>query len=132
MPVNAELIEHLLHEEEGVELDFKRDQYKLEKGADNDTKSELIKDILAFANAWRRSTAYILIGVDEVKGGRSRVVGVSRHLDDAKLQQFVNSKVQRPVVFAYLPVDFEGVGIGVIEIPVQERPVYLTKAFGKA
>ena len=79
MPIDERLLEQLLHEEEGSALDFKRDQYPFE-GADRNAKGELIKDILAFANAWRRSTAYILIGVDDVKGGRSEIVGVSKHL----------------------------------------------------
>lgn len=88
--MNKNLLEKLLHEKEGTTLDFKRDQYQFED-ADDKTKSELLKDILAFSNAWRKTTAYILIGVNEVKGGRSGVIGVKTHLDDAKLHQFVNS-----------------------------------------
>lgn len=65
--MDTELIEHLLHEDEGVELDFKQEQYPF-KNADDVAKSELLKDILAFVNAWRRSTAYILIGVEEKRG----------------------------------------------------------------
>ena len=130
MPIDKNSLDQLLHEEEGSALDFKRDQYPFE-GADDKAKSELLKDILAFANAWRRTTAYILIGVDEVKGGRSNIVGVKAHLDDAKLHQFVNSKTQRDIEFSYKPFRTEGVEIGVIEIPIQERPVYLKKQFGK-
>ena len=130
MPIDKNLLDQLLHEEEGAALDFKRDQYPFDR-ADDNAKSELLKDILAFANAWRRSTAYILIGVDEVKGGRSKIVGVTTHLDDAQLHQFVNSKTQRPIEFSYQPFSTEGVEIGVIEIPIQERPVYLKKTFGK-
>ena len=130
MPIDKNLLDQLLHEEEGATLDFKRDQYPFE-GADDNAKSELLKDILAFANAWRRATAYILIGVDEVKGGRSKIIGVTAHLDDAKLHQFVNSKTQRRIEFSYQPFSTEGVEIGVIEIPIQERPVYLKKKFGK-
>ena len=66
-----------------------------------------------------------------MKGGRSKVVGVETHLDDAKLQQFVNSKTQPPVDFAYFPFRTEGVEVGIIEIPVQKRPIYLKKTFGK-
>lgn len=128
--MNPNLMEHLLHEEEGVELDFKREQYRFEK-ADNEAKSELLKDIIAFANAWRRSTAYILLGVEEIKGSRSKVVGIAKNLDDASLQQFMKSKTQRPVEFSYQTFQFEGVDVGVIEIPVQERPIYLTRDFGK-
>ena len=130
MPIDKNTLEQLLHEEEGSALDFKRDQYPFE-GADDIAKSELLKDILAFANAWRRTTAYILIGVDEAKGGRSKVVGVNPHLDDAKLHQFVNSKTQRPIEFSYQPFHTEDMEIGVIEIPIQERPFYLKKQFGK-
>ena len=130
MPIDKNLLDQLLHEEEGAALDFKRDQYPFDR-ADDNAKSELLKDILAFANAWRRTTAYILIGVDEVKGGRSKIVGVEAHLDDAQLHQFVNSKTQRPIEFSYQPFSMEGVEIGVIEIPIQERPIYLKKKFGK-
>ena len=130
MPIDENILEQLLHEEEGSALDFKRDQYPFE-GEDDKPKSELLKDILAFANAWRRTTAYILIGVDEVKGGRSKIVGVGTHLDDAKLHQFVNSKTQQPIEFSYQPFRTENVEIGVIEIPIQKRPFYLKKKFGK-
>lgn len=128
--MNDAQLEELLHEEESSTLDFKRDQYPF-AGATDEEKSELLKDILAFANAWRRTTAFILVGVEEVKGGRSRPVGVTRHLNDNDLQQFVNSKTNRPVSFAYAAYDLGGEQIGIFEIPVQSRPVYLKKPFGK-
>jgi hypothetical protein len=128
--VNSTLMEELLNEEEGPTLDFKRDQYPFAKATDLQ-KCELLKDILAFANAWRRTDAYVLIGVEEVRGGRSNAVGINTHLDDAKLQQFVNSKTNRPVVFSYETFSFEGVYIGVISLPLQDRPIYLAKDFGR-
>ncbi|MBA3246822.1 MAG: putative DNA binding domain-containing protein [Pyrinomonadaceae bacterium] len=70
--MNATLMEELLNEDESSALDFKRDQYPFEKASD-EQKSEFLKDILAFANAWRRTDAYILVGVEDVKGGRSNV-----------------------------------------------------------
>ena len=128
--LSVSIIESLLYEDEGATLDFKREQYKFD-GASNTEKSELLKDLLAFANSWRRSTAYILIGVIEINGGRSEIVGISPVFDDAKLQQFVNSKTNRPLIFAYRTFSLEGKSVGVIEIPVQERPLYLTSDFGK-
>ena len=83
--MDATLLEQLLHEDESATLDFKRDQYKFNGGSD-DNRSEFLKDILGFANGWRRSDAYILIGVDEVRGGRSNVVGTTDHLADHTLQ----------------------------------------------
>lgn len=115
------LLTSLLFEEEGPSLDFKRDQYRF-IGATDTEKAELLKDILAFVNAWRRSDAYILIGVDERPGGKANVVGVTEHLKDADLQQFVNSKTNGPIQFSYAPGQLEGRSIGVITIPVQERP----------
>jgi Putative DNA-binding domain/AAA ATPase domain len=113
------------------ESDVKRDQYPF-VGASDEDKSELLKDILAFGNSWRRSTAFILVGVEEVKGGRGVVHGVSQHLADNDLQQFVNSKTNRIVSFSYAAFPFEGNQVGIITIPQQERPVFLNnKDFGK-
>ena len=129
MAFDLGILETLLYQPEGSALDFKQEQYLFE-GADVGKKAELLKDILAFANAWRLTTAYILIGVREVKGGRSEIGGVQEHLDDAILHQFVNGKTQRPVEFTYLPFRVEGVEIGVLEIPLQDRPIFLTRRFG--
>lgn len=136
--MTSELFEHLLSQEEGPSLDFKRDQYKFEKGSGPDSKgilkskSELLKDILAFANTIRTSPAYILIGVEEIRGGRSKVVGIKRHLDDARLHQFVNTKTQRRVEFSYSTFTVGGYQVGVIEIGQdQDRPIFLKKRFGK-
>lgn len=130
MSIRSDFIEGLLLADEDVSLDFKREQYAF-VGADKGSKSELLKDVLAFVNAFRRADAYILIGVEETRGGRSTVVGVQEHLDDAKLQQFVNSKTQLPVTFSYREASHDGLPIGVIHIPVQTRPVYAIVNYGK-
>lgn len=127
--MTPELIEKLLNEEEGVMLDFKREQYRFTRATDKE-KSELLKDILAFANAWRTSDAYILIGVEEIKGGRSKIVGINEYFDDSRLQQFVNSKTNRPVDFSYENYVFEGKQLGIIRIPLQERPSSLHIGYG--
>jgi hypothetical protein len=129
MKIDTALIDILLYGEEGIDLDFKRDQYNFTKASDEE-KGELLKDILAFANSWRRSDAFILIGVKEVKGGKSEVVGISEKLDDAQIQQFVNSKIQKPVTFSYRNLDFGNKHIGVIHIPIQTRPFYLKRNYG--
>ncbi len=95
-----ELFEHLLYEEEGTGIDFKKEQYRFSKATDEE-RSELVKDVLGFANAWRRTKAYILVGVQEVRGGRSNLIGIpaSEQLDDHSLQQFINNLVNTPVRF---------------------------------
>jgi hypothetical protein len=124
------MVEQLLHEEEGPALDFKRDQYPFAKATDEE-KAELLKDILGFANAWRRTDAYILIGVKEVRGGRSHVHGVAEHLNDHSLQQFINHLTNRPLRFQYEAVTVDGLQVGVLRIELQERPFYLKRDFGK-
>jgi hypothetical protein len=58
--MDAATFEQLLHEEQGATLDFMVEQYRFAKASDDD-RSELLKDILGFANAWRRADAYILV-----------------------------------------------------------------------
>ena len=128
--MTTELLERLLHESESPYLDFKRQQYVF-VGASDDDKCELLKDILAFANAWRRTDAYILIGVQELKGERGIVTGVTWHFDDATLQQFVNSKTQRAIDFSVETVTVDQHKIDVIKICGQRRPFYLKKDYGK-
>lgn len=124
--------EELLYEEESATLDVKKEQYPFAKATD-DEKSELLKDILGFANAWRRSDAYILIGVEEIRGGPHNVIGISQsdHLDDHSLQQFVNKMTNRPVRFHYRAFVYEGKHVGIIQIEQQQRPIDLKKDFGK-
>ncbi len=126
------LFERLLYEEESPTLDFKKEQYHFAKATDEE-KSELLKDILGFANAWRRSEGYILIGVEDVRGGRSNVVGIpaADHLDDHSVQQFVNNLTNRPLRFHYEAFGFEGKQVGIIRIEEQQRPIYLKRDYGK-
>ncbi len=128
--MDAGLFERLLHEDESNTLDFKAQQYRFTKATARE-KSEILKDILGFANAWRRTDAFILIGVEEARGGRSKVAGVSEHLDDHSLQQFVHSRTNRPVRFAYEAFEWEERQVGVICIQQTERPVYLEADYGK-
>ena len=130
MSFDRTTLESLLLEEEGPYLDFKSEQYRF-IGESNSVKSELLKDILAFVNSNRYRTAHILMGVREVTGGPSEIIGVDRHLDDAELHQFVNSKTNRPAEFNYIPFRFDDKEIGVLSIPLQIRPVYSLKNYGK-
>ena len=52
-------------------------------------------------------------------------------MDDSDLQQFVNSKTQRPLIFEYKNTKIENKNIGYIKIPINERPLYIEKDYGK-
>ena len=133
MAISLDYIYQLCMEGESSHLDYKREQYVFVKAQDSE-KEELLKDILAMANAFRSQVAFILIGVEQQQDGIGKVTGIPKvqFIDDAKLQQFINSKTNRPVEFhSYsVSVDDEKI-IQVIEIPVQkERPYYSKKDFG--
>lgn len=64
------------HKGGGSDLDYKVERHKFEKATDGE-KSELLKDILAFANAYRDGPAYILVGFKEVPPNPAQVVGLS-------------------------------------------------------
>ena len=122
----------LLYRGESESLDFKRDQYVF-VGASDVQKAELLKDILAFANSWRNEPAYILIGVDETPSRKANATGISTtdHIDDATLQQFINSKTNHPVRFAYERFDYQSKEIGIIRIDHrQARPIFLAREYG--
>ena len=123
------LLERWLFESESDSLEFKRDQYKFIHASDEE-KSELLKDILSMANSWRRVEGYIVIGIEDKPEKPNIIYGISDHIDDAIIQQFVNSKVIESCTFEYATFTKESKTIGIIRIPVQKRPVYLKKDYG--
>lgn len=128
--VNAPELTALLRRSEGETLDFKSKQYPFAGASDVD-KSELLKDILSIANAWKTSDGYILIGVEEVNQRATVICGADATLPDNDVQQFVNSKTNRPISFRVGIFPFLGVMLTVIHIDKgQRRPFYLNKNFG--
>jgi hypothetical protein len=57
----------LLQRSEGDTLDFKQENYRF-SGASDEEKSELLKDILCLANAWKESHAFIVVEIGERHG----------------------------------------------------------------
>lgn len=134
MAITLDHIWQLCMEGESNHLDYKREQYPF-VGVSVPEKAELLKDVLAMANAFRHETAYILIGVGQQPDGRGQIVGIKKDkfIDDAKLQQFINEKTNRVVEFSSYSVEIDGERvIQVIEIPVQrERPYYPQNRLGE-
>ncbi len=116
-------------------VDYKRAQYAF-LAAEDAKKSELLKDVLCFANAFRSVPAYILVGVDEDASGLGEICGINANdvIDDSRLQEFVNSKTNKPIPFLAYPCKMSsGVVLQVIEIGVciRDRPFHLKKDYGK-
>ncbi len=128
--MNKELFERWLYESESDSLDFKRDQYKF-IGASDIEKSELLKDILAFVNSWRRVSGYIIIGIEDRPEKPNILHGITEHMDDASVQQFINSKVSGICKFEYRTYTKDNKTCGILKIPVQKRPLFLLRNYGK-
>lgn len=125
-----ELLTALRYKSEGTDIDFKSAQFRFIGGSEDD-KAEMLKDILAMANAWRDGPGYILLGFKDQRPHPAEVVGISQSIDDAKMQQFVHGKVKPKLTFHYEEHLYEGKTIGVLSIPKQKRPFYLSHAYGK-
>ncbi|WP_022964734.1 AlbA family DNA-binding domain-containing protein [Halopseudomonas pelagia] len=130
--ISEEDLEQLRYKGESVDLDFKQSQYPF-AGATEHQKSELLKDILAMANAYRAEPGFILIGFKDQPPHPAEVVGISSsdHIDDAVLQQFVRSKVDPILEFQYEERLFGGKHIAIIKVPKQARPFAPIKDYGK-
>lgn len=125
-----ELLNKLRYKSEGTDIDFKSAQYRFNKGSE-DAKGEILKDILAIANAWRDGPGYILIGFKDRRPHPAEVVGIAESIDDAQLQQFVNSKVKPKLTFSYEEHVYQDKPVALITIPKQKRTFHLTHAYGK-
>ena len=128
--VNATELTALLHRSESETLDFKSKQYLFALASDPE-KSELLKDIVAMANAWKSSDGYILIGVEEENERATGICGADTTLGDSDVQQFVNSKTNRPISFRIEVFHHQNANLTIIHIDKkQRRPIYLLKNFG--
>ncbi|GJG96822.1 ATP-binding protein [Cupriavidus pauculus] len=125
-----EFLNALRYKSEGTDIDFKSAQYRFIGGNEED-KAEMLKDILAMANAWRDGPGYILLGFKDQRPHPAAVVGISESIDDAKIQQFVHGKVKPKLIFKYEEHLYEGKTVGVFTIPKQKRAFYLGHAYGK-
>ncbi|MNU44072.1 Divergent AAA domain protein [compost metagenome] len=128
--MDDELLAALRYKSEGTDIDFKSAQYRFVGGSQED-KAEMLKDILAMANAWRDGTGYILLGFRDQRPHPAEVVGITDHIDDAAIQQFVHGKVKPKLTFRYEEHLYEGKTVGVISIPKQKRPFYVANDYGK-
>jgi predicted HTH transcriptional regulator len=105
-------------------LDFKR-TLSIERKYD---QAELIKDVLAMANTVRTAgnPCYIIIGA------KNGIIYDIRDLklDDASIQQIVNSRIAPVVKFSYYQLELESKTIGVIEIPKSvDKPHFVENDF---
>lgn len=118
-------IEEALQEGESDCLDFKMRNYNLEY---REERNELIKDVLAMANTPRDRDSLIIMGVALNSEGSKNFCGIDRHYDDASIQNIFDEKIVSPrPKLNYIPFNFAGVKIGVIEIPVERNGPFMPR-----
>ncbi len=115
--MNKELFKNILLLEESVEIDFKKEHYKLIRGNDEDT-AKFVKDIVSFSNTIRKKSAFIILGVLE-ENGEKELLGINNPIDDNILQAKIKNKVYPRPHFKYLNFEYEKLVFGIIEIPLR-------------
>lgn len=110
--MSIKLFNALLQRPEGEALDFKQASYNLATD-----RNALIKDILAMSNTPRDGDAHIVLGVRWTPEEGARVIGLSSQLDDEQLQSAMGEdRVQPRPLFVYLPLEVDGLHVGIITI----------------
>lgn len=119
----SELESIIKYDREGTKLDFKREQYRKEKYKD------LIKDIMAMANATREGKRYIITGVKDLPSGDKEYFPIPKEdfVDQATYQQVLRENVEPSIDFSYYPVEVDGNWVGVCEIDNCNNPPYMMK-----
>jgi len=97
---------------------------------DDDKKGEIIKDIVAIANASPLSYAFIIYGVDPRRP--DPLTGITNNYDDSKLQQFIKGKIEPFPSFLYYEVSKGPKTVAVIQVaPDKRRPFIINVDIGK-
>jgi len=109
------------YENESTKLDFKKDQYRKENYIN------LIKDIMAMANAAIPGSRYIVMGVKHKTDGTKEYYSVSSLNDQADIENLIQANIEPTVKFQYFPLTLEGKQLAVIKIDEPIDPPYMMK-----
>ncbi|QQE80435.1 RNA-binding domain-containing protein [Alicyclobacillus sp. SO9] len=123
-----DLEEMVYFENEYTKLDFKKMQYR------KDQYENLIKDLIAMANADVEGCRYIIIGVKHHAAGTREFspIDAGDFVDDATYQQLISDNVEPGLPFRYFPLELNDRLFGVFEIDAAVDPPYLMKKdYGK-
>ncbi|MDQ0481537.1 RNA-binding domain-containing protein [Guptibacillus hwajinpoensis] len=125
-------IKKLMKENEGTLLDFKTTFYNI---SEKKSKTDFVKDLLAFGNSTLKEPAYIICGVHVNKNGDKQIVGIDKDLliDDANWVQILQSYSSHPIKFKMGKIKLadDSPSIAIIEISNdQQRPIICKKNDG--
>ncbi|UUX33354.1 AlbA family DNA-binding domain-containing protein [Fundicoccus culcitae] len=107
---------------ENTKLDFKRDLY------DNKNKPELIKDVMAMANAHYEGTKYIIFGVKLLEDGSREYNSIQSIPDQSDIEELIDNNIEPTIDLSFYPYRFQGYQLAILEINgFSDRPYMLKK-----
>lgn len=122
----SEAIKNIIeYEEESTRVDFKLEQYPIEKSAAK--KSDFLKDISAMANFPSDDDKYIVIGLKKKNGKILQQKNVESFYDQAIYQKYLNDNIEPEIQFEYIPATHNGQNVGYFRIFGNKNRPYLFK-----
>lgn len=126
--MTASIDDLIRYEPESTALDFKGVQYVKAKHAD------LLKDVMAMANAHVEGDRHIICGVSKSAGGNVSIPGLCSNevVDAASYQQLVESNIEPHVDLSYFPHEYAGKTVAILRISnCSKRPYTMRKDFDR-
>jgi hypothetical protein len=128
----AELDDLIKFENESTSVDFKAKQYA--------KTEDLLKDLIAMANANITGDRHIIVGTKHLPDGSRKIWGIikSEFVDSATYHQLARENIEPEIHFDYSPYEFEGHLLGVLRIyncndqPYMMRKDYVSLRAGDA
>lgn len=113
-------------------LDFKKTFYDI---TDKKSKTDFVKDILAFSNTTIHDAGYIICGIKEFPNGHKDFVGIADNIniDDAPWIQIMQSYCSHSIDFKIEKIYLEEYNINIVVIKIeqnQKRPIICKKTDG--
>lgn len=119
------IINLIENESENTKLDFKLEQYPIERG--NGKKGEFLKDMCAFANVSSKEDKFIIVGVEEKNGMTTDFKPIDKLHDQASYQQFLNQYLEPEINFEYKEITHLGNRLAYFRIFNNNKGPYLFK-----
>lgn len=119
------IINLIENESENTKLDFKREQYPIEKG--DNKKGEFLKDMCAFANLVSKEDKFIIIGAEEKNGIAISFKPIDELHDQASYQQFLNQYIEPEINFDYKEIIHLGNRLAYFRLFNNNKRPYLFK-----
>lgn len=120
-----ELDDLIRFENESSGLDFKAKQY-----ANNE---DLLKDLIAMANANVTGDRHIIVGLKHLPDGSRKFWSINRteFVDSATYHQLARENIEPEIHFDYSPYEFEGHLLGILRIyGCNDQPYMMRKDYG--